>query len=70
MMTGFVQAAVVGAGVEGGSSPSCDSSQCRSIEVEVRARKNVLCQYKTVITGSLKTMWRLEMKYDSSESIN
>ena len=27
-------------------------------------------QYNTVITGSLKTMWRLELKYDSGESIN
>ena len=41
----------------GHSAPLCDSSQCRSIEVEVRARKNVLWQYKTVITGSLETMW-------------
>ena len=44
MMTGIVQAVVVGAGVEG-------------------------AQYKTVIAGSLKTMWRLELKCDSGESI-
>ena len=40
MMTSFVQAAVKGAGVEG--AQRSDSSQCRYIEVEVKARKNVL----------------------------
>ena len=54
MMTGFVQAAVTVQGWRGRSAPSCDSSQCRSIEVEVRARKNVLWQHKTVLADAIR----------------
>ena len=58
MMTGFVQAVVVGAETGyGGVGRSATS--CSSIKGGVRTRENVLWQYEAFIIRSLKTVWGL-----------